>query len=163
MKSENSLRDDVKDVVSVGLLNITSEHEDIVCLITDRVFDALGITETEQDMVGATIKVIPPASVSYDKDSECVEKCTDSKPNDSNGCKCEVLQWWGYLHIDGTVHVKRYFDDKDIEDARESDFVRVVAGPITGERDKCRGIIVKLLIKAGLGSTKDNAVGKDSL
>lgn len=37
--------------------------------------------------------------------------------------------WWGYLHISGTIHVKRYFDDRDIDDAEESDFVKYIMGP----------------------------------
>jgi hypothetical protein len=38
-------------------------------------------------------------------------------------------KWWGYLHVDGTVHAKRYFDEKDIIEARESDFCAGIHGP----------------------------------
>lgn len=31
--------------------------------------------------------------------------------------------WWGYLHINGSVQVKRYFEPLDIKEANESDFV----------------------------------------
>lgn len=36
------------------------------------------------------------------------------------------LEWWGYEHRIGTIHVKRYFNEDDIEEARESPFVRRV-------------------------------------
>ncbi len=38
-------------------------------------------------------------------------------------------QWWGYRHTNGSLQVKRYFDDRDIQEARESDFVVRTAGP----------------------------------
>lgn len=36
------------------------------------------------------------------------------------------LLWWGYLHINNNVQVKRYFDKRDIEEAFVSDFVNKV-------------------------------------
>ena len=39
------------------------------------------------------------------------------------------LQWWGYRHINGSIQVKRYFDKRDLEEARESDFVDTVVSP----------------------------------
>lgn len=38
----------------------------------------------------------------------------------------EKLQWWGYRHVNGGVQAKRFFDQRDIQDAYESDFVREV-------------------------------------
>jgi len=38
-------------------------------------------------------------------------------------------KWWGYLHVNGTLHVKIYFGELDITEAWESPFVAVVAGP----------------------------------
>jgi len=38
-------------------------------------------------------------------------------------------KWWGYLHTEGTLHVKRYFGPMDIDEAYESPFVSLVAGP----------------------------------
>ena len=38
-------------------------------------------------------------------------------------------KWWGYLHVEGTLHVKRYFGQIDIDEAYGSPFVRLVAGP----------------------------------
>ena len=37
--------------------------------------------------------------------------------------------WWGYLHANGILQVKRYFDDRDLEEARKSDFVKRVVPP----------------------------------
>lgn len=34
--------------------------------------------------------------------------------------------WWGYVHQSGTIHVKRYFDERDIEEANESPFCALV-------------------------------------
>ena len=36
-------------------------------------------------------------------------------------------KWWGYLHSNGSIQAKRFFDQKDIESARESDFVLAVS------------------------------------
>ena len=44
-------------------------------------------------------------------------------------------QWYAYEHIDGGIHAKRYFDYRDIEEARESDFVAEVRGPIEGTKE----------------------------
>ena len=41
----------------------------------------------------------------------------------------EKLEWWGYLHVEGTLQVKRYFGPRDIEEAHESPFVDMVHGP----------------------------------
>lgn len=38
-------------------------------------------------------------------------------------------EWWGYKHINGTYQVKRYFGKRDLEEARESDFVDTVSDP----------------------------------
>lgn len=31
--------------------------------------------------------------------------------------------WWGYVHTNGSTHLKRYFDKRDIEEAQQSPFV----------------------------------------
>lgn len=41
--------------------------------------------------------------------------------------------WWGYLHINGSVQVKRYFDERDLDDAYESDFVDLVIHPFPAD------------------------------
>lgn len=43
--------------------------------------------------------------------------------------KRELLNWWGYLHTNGTIQAKRYFGPKDIQEARESPFCERVQGP----------------------------------
>jgi hypothetical protein len=39
------------------------------------------------------------------------------------------FQWWGYGHINGNVQVKRFFDQRDLDEARESFFVDRVVEP----------------------------------
>lgn len=39
------------------------------------------------------------------------------------------LEWWGYVHINGRIQVKRFFGQRDIDEANESDFVVRTAGP----------------------------------
>jgi hypothetical protein len=48
------------------------------------------------------------------------------------------LQWWGYLHADGNIHVKRYFGDpKDYTtDVEGNDFVMAVVPPFKAENQQ---------------------------
>lgn len=39
--------------------------------------------------------------------------------------------WYGYVYTNGDLQVKRWFDDRDIEDARESPFVSRVFSKFT--------------------------------
>jgi hypothetical protein len=39
------------------------------------------------------------------------------------------LKWWGYLLDDGTMHTRRYFDDKDLAEAVESGSVEFIVEP----------------------------------
>lgn len=41
----------------------------------------------------------------------------------------EANEWWGYLHVNGTVHPKRLYSSLDIKEAEESPFVRKVVPP----------------------------------
>jgi len=41
----------------------------------------------------------------------------------------EGLKWWGYLHTEGTIQVKRYFGPLDIKEAKESSFVARICYP----------------------------------
>ncbi len=43
------------------------------------------------------------------------------------------LQWYAYFHVNGRLQVKRYFSQTDIDEARESDFVKEVYGPYLAE------------------------------
>lgn len=38
------------------------------------------------------------------------------------------LLWWGYLHTEGTIQAKRYFEPLDIQEANESPFCEIVVG-----------------------------------
>lgn len=50
--------------------------------------------------------------------------------------------WWGYLHINGSIQVKRYFDDRDLDEAIESPFVsRVITKFQANDRDQALQII----------------------
>ena len=40
-----------------------------------------------------------------------------------------MIEWWGYIHSNGSLQVKRYFGPKDLSEARESPFVERVYGP----------------------------------
>jgi hypothetical protein len=42
-------------------------------------------------------------------------------------------QWWGYLHTQGTIHAKRYFDKRDLEEAGESLFVKSYYSPFLAD------------------------------
>jgi len=37
--------------------------------------------------------------------------------------------WWGYIHTNGSIQVKRYFEPLDLQEARESPFVQSAYGP----------------------------------
>jgi hypothetical protein len=37
--------------------------------------------------------------------------------------------YWGYSHVNGSIQAKRYFDQRDLQDAQESDFVDIIVGP----------------------------------
>lgn len=39
-------------------------------------------------------------------------------------------KWWGYLHENNTLQVKRFFDQEDLIEARQSPFVKAVFGPL---------------------------------
>ena len=38
-------------------------------------------------------------------------------------------KWWGYIHTNGSLHVKRFFYFQDLADAQSSPFVKEVYGP----------------------------------
>jgi hypothetical protein len=50
--------------------------------------------------------------------------------------KRPMLEWYGYVHVEGSIHCKRYFSELsngDIDEAIESDFVWAVHGPFKAE------------------------------
>lgn len=53
--------------------------------------------------------------------------------------------WWGYRHVSGTLQAKRYFKPLDIEEARESPFVKQVIGPFEAyDRDDAIHVVAEL-------------------
>ena len=51
-------------------------------------------------------------------------------------------QWWGYVHQNGTIQVKRFFSQLDLDEATESPFVYAVYGPFNaGDRDEAIRIV----------------------
>ena len=56
------------------------------------------------------------------------------------------LEWWGYLHENGNIQVKRYFGPLDIQEAEESPFVQRACGPfLAADRDDARRIVAESL------------------
>ena len=55
-------------------------------------------------------------------------------------------EWWGYLHINNTIQVKRYFDCEDLHEANASPFVKIVVNPFkaTGRENALEIIKQKL-------------------
>jgi len=54
------------------------------------------------------------------------------------------LLWWGYLHTSGTVQIKRYFSQLDLDEANESPFVQRSYGPFPASgRDEAEAILRK--------------------
>ena len=59
------------------------------------------------------------------------------------------LKFWGYLHISGTIQIKRWFSDLDITEAKQSDFVKYVAGPIeTDDFAEARKKLTDMILEA---------------
>ena len=44
-----------------------------------------------------------------------------------------MIQWWGYIHVNSQLRVKRFFDQRDIDEAATSPFVEKVFGPIEAD------------------------------
>jgi hypothetical protein len=57
-----------------------------------------------------------------------------------------MTQWWAYLHVKGTVLVKRFFDRDALDDARESRFAEKVVGPFNAQNQKEAQIKAKKLL-----------------
>jgi hypothetical protein len=55
------------------------------------------------------------------------------------------LPWWGYIHVNGSIQVKRYFSHLDLQEASESPFVERVYGHFhAGSREEAIHHIKKL-------------------
>ncbi len=60
----------------------------------------------------------------------------------------EGIWWFGYKHENGSLHVKRYGDEKDYEEARDSDFVDQIYGPWPCDRrDQAQEILRKEVLE----------------
>ncbi len=56
-------------------------------------------------------------------------------------------KWWGYIHVNSQLMVKRYFDQKDIDEANESPFVERAFGPFEADdRDMAIDLLKRALI-----------------
>jgi len=67
----------------------------------------------------------------------------------------KLLSWWGYLHTSGTIQVKRYFRNEDIEEAMESPFVAYIVLPFEAiSRENAEAYIKENLKSRGLYPAK---------
>ena len=49
----------------------------------------------------------------------------------------DKIIWWGYVHENGSIQVKRYWDKGDIDEAMESPFCKTIIQPFPCDnRDK---------------------------
>lgn len=54
------------------------------------------------------------------------------------------MTWWGYVHVTGSLHLKRFFDNQDLDDAYDSEFVDRVVSPFeANNRDDAWEILKK--------------------
>jgi hypothetical protein len=51
------------------------------------------------------------------------------------------IEWWAYMHTNGTIQVKRYISELDMEEAMESPFVADVFGPFEAETRNVASVI----------------------
>lgn len=64
------------------------------------------------------------------------------------------LEWWGYLHENGSIQTKRYFGEQDVIEAQESDFCEKVILPFEAENRE--QAILTIVEKLGItGVTND--------
>ncbi len=61
----------------------------------------------------------------------------------SQTTKC---QWWGYRHVNGSIQAKRWFDARDLPEARASLCVVSAAGPFYADgREEALKMLEKLV------------------
>jgi hypothetical protein len=96
----------------IGLIGSITNIEWVVIIIGIIIWISLGIMEQKQK-----------------ENMEALEKTDMLLKKEKTGGEIKMNQWWGYVHNEGTLHVKRYFDLEDIIEAQGSPFVLVVAGP----------------------------------
>lgn len=67
-----------------------------------------------------------------------------------------MIQWWGYIHEDGSIHTKRYFDKGDLIEAAESPFVKRIFGPWSESKVSTKEQAIEEM-KAEIGGKKREA------
>lgn len=55
----------------------------------------------------------------------------------------ELTLWWGYKHVSGTLHAKRYFGHEDIVEARNSSFCEKIISPFHADTREEALVIIK--------------------
>lgn len=69
----------------------------------------------------------------------CIETKINNIMNTENQ---ETLMWWGYKHTSGTLQAKRFFDQRDLDEAQESPFVNQLVYPFAAKnRDEALAYI----------------------
>lgn len=48
----------------------------------------------------------------------------------------DLNAWWGYIHENDTLHVKRYYGLQDIIEAKESPFCKRIHGPFPAKNSE---------------------------
>lgn len=56
------------------------------------------------------------------------------------------LMYWGYVHVNGTIHIKRYFGSADILEATESPFCKIILGPFQAKSVEGASLIFNMLL-----------------
>ena len=56
-------------------------------------------------------------------------------------------KFWGYIHVNGQLQVKRYFDKQDIDEAKESPFVAKYFGPVEADNIDMATDLLKRALK----------------
>lgn len=55
-------------------------------------------------------------------------------------------KWWGYIHENGSLHIRRFFDEESINDAYFSPFVKQVFKPFEADsRVHAENILIDLI------------------
>lgn len=55
------------------------------------------------------------------------------------------MKWWAYIHSNGSLQVKRFFSEIDLEEAEQSPFVKRVIQPFEAKnRDDAYSIATKI-------------------
>ena len=93
-----------------------------------------------------TTRAVQPINFLYSKGASDVKRETAKKLDRIfDNIFGEVKEvWWGYIHINGSVQVKIFFSDLDLEEADESPFVRKVFKPFEANSREDAIKIIKL-------------------